>query len=238
MNLGEIRTLFVQRSGRYDLVNLDNADMGANAVINAAQKFLDRRLNFNDDIARYFQTLDAGEYFVSFENNRTINEVWGASLTSRWLLTPVTVQEMMAFYASPEGSVTQGTPLYWAKVNLRSMPDKTALDALTGYGTEIAVDGSQRNTVGIIVMPPVAETTGIELWGKFYSPTLTLDEDTSYWTEQYPDLLITAAQYQLEVINRNSEGMRDWLLALDMELTTIEFDLVETESNMATKMEG
>jgi len=238
MDLGEIRTLLLNRSGRYDLVNMDGTDNGAIAYINAAQRLLDRKTGYIDDVARYFTTISAGTFFVSFDNARTIDTVWAATADDSWELNQETISDLKENYTGPFGDVDQGAPLYFAFTRLRSMPDSTALDTLPGYGSEIAVDGSQRSTTGIIIMPPVDEDMQIEVWGKFYSPTLSAITDTSYWTENHPETLLKATMYQMEVDNRNTEGMKDWLAAIEIDTMGIEFDFVELVSNDATMMEG
>lgn len=238
MNLGELRTLLLRRSGRNDLVNMDGTDNGAIAYINAGQRFLDRRTGYLDDTARNFKVLAAGEYFVQFDAARTIDEVWAATGEGSWQLEPESIRDLKSAYSGPFGEVDPGAPLYFAFTRLRTSPDSAPLDTLSGYGDEVAVDGSQRKATGIIIMPPVEEETQIEVWGKFYSPTLSVDLDTSYWTENHPETLIKATMYQLEVDNRNTEGMKDWLAAIDLDTVRIEYDFVELDSNTATQMEG
>lgn len=238
MSLGELRTLFLNRSGRYDLVNMDGTDNGAIAYINAAQRMLDRKAGFIDDTARHYKKVAIGEFFVEFENARTIDSVWAATADDSWELNRESIEELKEEYAGPFGAVDQGAPLFFAFTRLRTMPDSTALDVFAGYATEVTVDGSQRSSTGIIILPPPDEEIQIEVWGKFYSPNLTIDTDTSYWTENHPETLIKATMYQLEVDNRNTEGMKDWLAAIDIDTTGIEFDFVELDSNTATVMEG
>jgi hypothetical protein len=217
---------------------MDGTDNGAVEYINAAQRMLDRKTGFIDDTARHFTTIDAGTFFVEFENARTIDTVWAATADDSWELDRESIEDLKDTYAGPFGDVDQGAVLYFAFTRLRTMPDSTALDALPGYGTEVAVDGSQRSSTGIIILPPTDEEIQIEVWGKFYSPKLVTDLDTSYWTENHPETLLKATMYQLEVDNRNTEGMKDWLAAIELDAVGIEFDFVELVSNDATVMEG
>ena len=114
MDLGEIRTLLLNRSGRYDLVNMDGTDNGAIAYINAAQRLLDRRTGFIDDTARHFATVDAGTFFVPFEYARTIDTVWAATVDDSWELDQESINDLKENYTGPFGSVDQGTPIYFA----------------------------------------------------------------------------------------------------------------------------
>jgi hypothetical protein len=57
------------------------------------------------------------------------------------------------------------------------------------------------------------------------------NSNNNYWTNVSPEILIKAALYQLEVFNRNTEGAKDWLNAIETETLGLEFDLVMEESN-------
>ena len=70
--------------------------------------------------------------------------------------------------------------------------------------------------------------------------TAELDDDTdeNYWSIEHPMLLLYAALYEMEVSYRNTEGAKDWDLALSRELADLDKDTVEEEVHDADFMEG
>jgi len=78
----------------------------------------------------------------------------------------------------------------------------------------------------------------IEVWGKYETPWPSADNKDNYWFNAFPHIAVNAALYQLEVSYRNTEGQKDWLNAIDMELKGIDMDTVENDSNRAEEMEG
>ena len=57
-----------------------------------------------------------------------------------------------------------------------------------------------------------------------FGDTLTDDSDTSYWSEEYPELLIFASCYMMEVFYRNREGMADWMSSMNTILDEVDWD--------------
>jgi hypothetical protein len=95
------------------------------------------------------------------------------------------------------------------------------------YETERLIGSHYEGWRGITLMPPSDGAYTISLLGLFYSPTLSEDYDTSFWTEEHPDILIAAANRELEVFYRNSEGRRDWEAEIHEKLFGIEKDEIE-----------
>lgn len=67
---------------------------------------------------------------------------------------------------------------------------------------------------------------------------LSNDSDTSWWTLEAPETLITAALYELELSYRNTEGARDWLGGIDNDLDGMEKDVISEEITGVDQMEG
>jgi len=78
MSLLEVRTQLIKITGRYDLVvdAVDYADNGADFYINAGQLWLDRRETHKKSFSRVFETVSAGEWYLTFQLCRAIKEVW------------------------------------------------------------------------------------------------------------------------------------------------------------------
>ena len=70
------------------------------------------------------------------------------------------------------------------------------------------------------------------------SVELSSDSDTNWWTLETPDTLITASLYQLELSYRNSEGARDWMNGVDLNLHVLELEQVDDEVTGVDQMEG
>lgn len=64
------------------------------------------------------------------------------------------------------------------------------------------------------------------------------DTDTSYWTLEAPVTLLFAALYQLEASYRNTEGAKDWLNVIDLDLLGMEKDKISEEIMGVDQMEG
>ena len=75
MNLLQLRVKFREISGRFDLVNDDGSDNGADFFINEGRKYLDRLDETQKSWASCFRWLEIGKFSVSFPYCRAIKEV-------------------------------------------------------------------------------------------------------------------------------------------------------------------
>lgn len=248
MNYKDIRTKFVQLSGRYDLITATYEDNGADFFLNAGQKMLDRLQETGKSKAKSVSQITAGTYFKALTNVRAIKEVWVGSTSEDLVrLEKYTLNEIRVAYGEELSGVTQGVPEYWAPAVFRPYPDSQAAAGWSGYydiGDLILADGHYTYN-GIVFMPPADQTLYLSIYGLFYSPTLTatLSGDTwtqtkSFWTEEHDDILLYAALYKLETFYRNTEGAKDWMNALGIDLGGLDKDLVEEEIDDVNQMEG
>jgi hypothetical protein len=193
-----------------------------------------------DMLARRIMTLGVGEYIKVFGQMKVIRYVWlvdsSGNVSSP---TRMTFQQIRDYYAQTLSVMDTGTPAYWAPAYVRIDPN------LTIDGTEFTIDSFDEFVIdsttasnGIIFAPPTDTEYTIDVLGKFYSTDMSADEDTSIWTELYPNVLLYAALYQLEVTHRNTSGARDWLGAIDNELIAIDMDSVDFVSEHIDQMEG
>lgn len=238
----EIREQFIKLSGRYDLVTETTnwTDNGANWYIKAGLRMLDQMVpDFPKQIGRYFETVAAGTYYVTFEGCRQIKEVWAAVAgDKRWMVLPMDANEFYGTYNEPFANVVQGKPDYYTRAMLRGIPDFSAIDNVSGYASEIAEDTSQMTTNGIVFMPPADQEMQIEVWGVFDSYVLSAETDSNWWTTKHEDLVVFAALYKLETSNRNSEGAKDWLFEVQRMVAEIDMDEVAEDANNAEEMSG
>jgi hypothetical protein len=140
-------------------------------------------------------------------------------------------------YADLISATTSGTPLYWAPALLRgiSVTNKDTLGAFFNYSlTQTAYE----NYSGLIILAPTDVALIVEVIGKFWSPTLTSDTDTSYWSVVHEMLLVWASLRQLEVSYRNREGASDWDAAIANYLMGLDKDEIQEQISSTDQMEG
>lgn len=249
MNLKEVRALFLEASGRLDLVNPDGGNAGADRFINAGQRFLDSRQDTPKSVARVIRPMPPGSARIVFRDCRAIKEVWVANAEGRRELEMLPINSFRKLYPSllvsseavpPVLTVTapRGAPLHYAKaiVGLASEQEflsQAAFEAAAGsslkYGYGDVVPGDHYAYRSVLVAPvPETEMT-IEVWGHFWSRWLERDTDQSYWTTMMPDTLLAAAMWKVECFYRNEAGARSWLEMIAQNLSGTDKDLVEDD---------
>jgi hypothetical protein len=243
MNLVQVREWFIKESGRYDLVvdALAWADAGADRYLNAAQRMLDRMQTTPRTLGRNFQVVTSGKMGVRFTDCRAVKEVWmAADGDGRWKLEKKS-QTWLRDYYSDMQTIESGQPIYYAPAVLRMAPELEQdilidVNLLLVYLDIASPLAAEYN--GVIFLPPADKEYMIEVWGYFYTPELSDDTDTSYWTLVHPELLVMAGQLMLEKFMRNTEGVKDWLGVIKAELQGIDFDMVEEDIADVNQMEG
>lgn len=219
MNLAEIRDLFIKRSGRYDLITEDGQDNGANFFIQSGCRFLDRR----SDIRR----------------NQEASTVWQVGrdgllhLRDCWMIKDVLLfdsdgwkplSKLNSKNATRSLFLRSSTPRFYTIQTTRYAPvTKRTPSALVMVPASAFVQQDMASTAMLLELSPKpAESITVEVRGNFYSPLLEHDGDTNPWSENFPDTLIKAALYQLEIFYRNTEGANDWLVSIQLDLTDAE----------------
>ncbi len=237
MDLVTLRQKAAELSGRYDLVvdTTDWADNGMDFFINNAVRFLDRMSDTPKSVSRIFEELAANAWYFEFTLCREIHSVWINNTEGRSQLTRKDYPDLLEDYSGLISETDSGTPLYYCPNSLRNQDD-TDIDTLGVFFNRV-LDDSQAYR-GIIILPPPDESIVVEVKGLFYSAVLSNDSDENYWTLMHPDLLIMATLYEIEIFNRNSEGMRDWLGALNVKIDSIRKDLISEEVFDVNQMEG
>jgi hypothetical protein len=245
MDLLDIRTTFVQRSGRHDLVvdTTDYEDNGANSYINEGQRWLDRNYFVDKAHGRFFKDVGTGAYGVIVPDCRVIEEVWMMNGDARFQLQKLDLNELKGvnWFNKPFSTMDTGQPKYYAPTYIRMVPENTALligdsAGLIGYMDVMFTEYYNFNA--IVTFPPTDGAYSYDILGLFYHPKLTSDDQKNFWSVTYPDILLMAATRQLEVFYRNTEGVNDWTKTIQNELTNIDFDAVQEETQEVTQMEG
>jgi hypothetical protein len=237
MTLGELRTLFAQFSGRYDLVKEDGSNNGADFFINAGQRFLDRRIDFRKSNARLFKELAIDTWYLKVQNCRTIEKVWINDSEGRWELEKKDLIWLHEEFPDLISETDTGDPLYWSPAGIRGIDIKDTNNQGSFFNYVIAQSIAE-DYVGIVLLPPPSVAVVVDIWGKFYTDPLSEDGSQSYWSSVVPETLLAAALYRLEIFYRNTEGAKDWLAAVDIDLRDIDKDTVQEDTANADQLEG
>jgi len=235
-NLQTIRSEWVRESGRYDRVNSNGTDNGANRVINAAIRWLDRRATRPDDVSRQiFIDVAPGEYWVKCAYARVIESVWIADPSdngARWPLQRKTMDELRAQFPADWSAFENGTPRFWTPDVGRLAPDSLSQDytGAADYADTYRGGEAEAGLRGVIIMPAPKTTVVVTLFGRFFSKPLVNDNDFNWWTVTHPDLVKLVASYLIERIMRNRSGMEDYLVAINEELAMIDTDAAHEDA--------
>jgi len=241
MDYVDIRKKFAELSGRWDLLTSTYEDAGADFLLNAGQKYLDRLLSDGKMNATYPVIVSAGTSIVKSVGIRAIKEVWAGNVDGKFQLIPDTLQKLKTEYSEGFSSVVQGVPIYYAPALLRPYPDTLA--STTGmYNVSdlllynAAAPAQHFNYNGIVIMPPPDGTYTIEIVGLFYSPTLSATlanavwtQTKSFWTEVHPEVLLEAAIYKLHGLYNNTGGAADYKALTTEDVLGIDLDFVEEQ---------
>lgn len=238
MDLLEMRVKFRDLSGRYDLVNDDYSDNGADFFINEGRKFLDRMDETQKSWAVRICPLVTDAAYVTFPNCRSIKEVWAASITSgRWQLNKKNLQDLMDEYLMTlPAEMVSGVPAYYSPCITRVYPSDTvpaSFETLMGY-----VEVANSNYNAVLVNVPTSEDITLIVKGLFYSNELITDSDVNYWSEAHPMLLYMSTMRQIEIVNRSTQGVNDWTNSIHTEMKQLGMDLVEELIAEVNQMEG
>lgn len=219
MTLVQVRQLFIEMTGRTDLVestltyaNKSNG-LGADFFIQAGQRFLDQQTDTKQTLASVDVLLSEGEYEIVFPHVRAVNAVGvldsDGVFKSLELVTMPNLRERF----SDLTDLTNGQPDRWA----RNIPD-TISSSLTARATYAE---------SLYILPPPDEDFTITLLVRTYQASLKQDNDISWWSLYHPDLLLYSAAYKLEAFYRNRQGMEDWQAAMLPVLRQINYDFDE-----------
>ena len=240
MNLIQLRTKFRELSGRFDLVSDVFADTGADFFINEGRKFLDRLDETQKSWGTCYKFMDAGFWSVQFPYCRAIKEVWVATTTEKWQLEKKNLQDLIEGYLTGLPSSREvGTPLYYSPCITRYIPENVSVINLESFIGWIDVpSGNAHEFNAILVNVPTSDKLTVMINGLFYSAELVNDTDENYWSAVHPMLLYMAAMRQVEIVNRNTQGVNDWSAAIAIDMKQLGMDLVEELIAETSQMEG
>jgi hypothetical protein len=132
-----------------------------------------------------------------------------------------------------------GTPTYYAVDSIHLSPQQKLL---TFDQNEFNTDYYKImfNSVGYnaIWWAAPADSDGVVRMAANFFSVMKEDSDTCYWSIVYPNALIQAMLFAIEVFYRNTAGMKDMLASLEPFLIGIDRDLAEESVVDINQMEG
>lgn len=242
MNLREFRKLLVETSGRYDLCNDDGSDAGGNRFIQLGQKHLETLTHWDKVEATLNFTLLGVSNFM-LPNLRVINRVSARIATNERFVELVRISLTEARkYVMDQIQSNNGLPLFYTLFRGRGQVGETTADNffdITETFQDILVNQNY-NATGLLITPLLATSTVVyvEVNGLFRESKLMDDLDTNFWLEEHHNILLWATLREMEVMYRNTQGVKDWDAAIGSALIALEMDYVQDESNQISRMEG
>lgn len=237
MQLSEIRDKFIELSGRYDM----QGNAKSHFFINAGVRLLDRMSRFAHTEAISLRQLSVGTSYIVLDDCQMVSHVdFIQGGLSRYELDLIDHRSFLELYPQSASNMPLGNPLYCALSTMRHSPDLLDMSA---EGFEVPADfaivaGDYYGRTALHIGPAVQTAGWLRIEGSFYSRDMSADTDKSYWSVRFPDLMLKAALYQLEVAYRNTEGARDWMAAIVLELDNLDKDALEQHIQYVNQMEG
>jgi len=224
MNFKEVKQAFRQASGRYGLIGEDGTDNGGAKFVQWGQDMLDLLLPRVWDKAVESASIVAGQYLVHFPNTRSVDRVWIFDADSiRSELSKQTESFLLGEYTNLSDTSVRGIPIYWAPSVRRTV-------SINDPGTTM--------TRTILIAPPADQGYNVEIEKHAKSDAFAEDEDESFWSVNYPNTLVHAACYQLELFYRNTEGAKDWKAAIMEIINGLDNDEVRNTLSESMGMNG
>ena len=236
MNLKEVRTKFVELSGRFDLVvdTVDYLDNGADFFIQAGAQLLDQLNDSGAEEGTIFQKVKTGDYYVFVPGLRVVEQVWAYNTEVRRQLTETDRVGLREFFPNKIINNKTGFPAKYFPGSF-TIGNEDSSDGVPEFMVKLSADNSVPNG---ILFPPTDQDLTLEIVGKFFSYPLVKCGDENFWSINYPLLLIWAALYNVEVTYRNNSGANDWLNAINSKLYSIACDAVDQAGINVKQMEG
>lgn len=223
MNLRDIREEFIKKSGRYDLADEEWEDAGANFFIQAGQRLLDRQGDFGTgQVAEWQSLIKQGSAEFIVPNCWSITSIYSRSISANvW-------QKLSYTYSFDTPSCLLSNEQLYTYLPIRSFPKLSNASAsdinlpASSLAISAAYEVENMQSMRIKLLPALKQDKIIRVVGNFFSEPLLSDTSSNYWSNRWPETLLKAAMYELEVFYRNTEGAKDWLDAVMLDLRQIE----------------
>lgn len=213
MNLGEIRELFKEASGRYDLYDAGtNGDTVSDIFfISRGGKYLDLRYPQPENFRWHKIEISAGELSKAVAGLIIAKELWvmeSGDKRSQVVWKPLGY--LKSHYDEDSNDLDTGAPKYWSGDFKRLDASQRALGAGDfSYDVDEVLFDATLEKRGILWMPPADATYMLSIFGEFYSHDMSAGSDLNCWSANFPEALVHSAMLALERFYRNFEGVRD-----------------------------
>lgn len=227
MTAADIRKMFVEEHGRFDLVGdypTCEVDTGADRYLNRAQYLLDRMVTPHGRKERRFFTISAATSSITLERAVRVENVF--YVTGDNAVVALEYQpDFTCLIKNVEGISDPGVPLYWGlNVSVTDEADLSSFEGKKGVGESFTKKV-------LLFYPSAEEEMTLQVVGRFLSEALSETPDGSFWTQDHNvAALLGAARYYLMQSLAAGTGTREAMEALLMEVRMLQFDQVEIEN--------
>ncbi len=248
-DLIDVRERVARRTGHHEFVTDFAAGIMTLAAgspvdqfINTAQRGLDRRLG-QPQMRWHLIELAVDDFVKSVAGLRYAKEVWVADVEKRTQLGRQTVEELRANFSAKLSTLTKARPKVWSPAPRTTHPI-TLADTFTQDDDDILFNKAAGwEDTGILFYPPADKAYTMRILGAFYSTTLAIDADESWWSVNHIDTLVEGSILEVEKqLHRNQEGINIWERSLSTRVREIYNDIIAVEAEAYTvdemEMEG
>jgi len=235
MTLHEIRQQFVKATGRYDLVNADGSDNGADVFIKQANRLLYQKLSMLRVKLDWSLDIPAGVKAVKLPEIVKIDNLYLSDDSS---YEELIYQNKRRFFTNYQKTATvlyydglspytadnfeeNGTPTYYTIISTNEID---------------GVSNDYEQSLAIYFNCPVDSAYTLRAHGVFVE-SLVEESDTNFLATIEPMLLIFKAAWFMEIFFRNTEGARDWNNAVGEILSIYEDTSIGLEIKDITQMQ-
>lgn len=224
MTLKEIRKLFVQMSGRYDLVTDAESydDNGANALIRGGLRYLSGAVVSPTETRRVELSLSAGTVSKLVPDARALHSVAvsDSDYDGGWrVLEKITGTRLANEFKDASASES---PIFWAVRGTETeATDSYERRFLDYFDPALSYSSDLKLYIG----PPCSTDLTLGIEGLFVE-TMPEEHSECWWSIKHPLIVVTAAMMWAEVFNRNREGVLSFYEQIELLTLPISRDVV------------
>ena len=218
----EVYTFKAAASSTYEIT------IGATVTASVANAVT--KINTSSSICTAYQ-LSASVLLIEYNNVG----VAGNSIVFTTTSTAISLDGTGTLGSTTAGRANQisvGTSAYYSPIISNAHPDLSLSNMTTDESHDLMFGYDRYAKDGILIMPSADAAYTLSIYGSFFS-SMVSDLDISYHSEMYPELLIAAANFAVELFMRNTQGMNDWMNGMRTWLKGIDDDLVRSEMVLA-----
>ena len=178
----------------------DLNDSQVDFYLNAGVRKLNRAVEGEQFIKEESYTLES--YYLDIDDSLSVLEVYLVDGTGRRRIHRMVFRNFISVFPNFESAT--GVPVAWT----------TETHTASGNGKRVLFNSA---SIGTSVIVRYKEDSTFDT---------TDGTSNTWWSVHYPEALIYASAFVLESFYRNSEGMRDWLNALQSVLDDVEFEFM------------